>query len=117
MLVTFLWRETEPLEHVVVVGGPSGFSLRQNLMTKLPGSDVWYRSYPVRSDSCRGSEKFIESPRTRLVRLSLDLATAGWRRRSRPCNFVIRFWRSFTRKESARIDFGDVCNEHRLDTP
>ena len=50
VLATFLWRETEPLEHVVVIGGPAGGSLRENMMTKLPGSDVWYRSYRVRSD-------------------------------------------------------------------
>lgn len=50
MLVTFLWRESEPLDRVVVVGGPGGRDLRENVMAKLTGSDVWYRSYRARSD-------------------------------------------------------------------
>ena len=50
VLVTFLWRSSEPLDNVVVVGGPAGYSLHENVMTHLPESDVWYRSYQVRRD-------------------------------------------------------------------
>lgn len=67
VLVTFLWREKEPLDRVVVFGGPAGYSLRDNLMTKLPGSDVWYRSYRARSD-LRTTYRF--SPNDSLVPLS-----------------------------------------------
>ena len=65
--VTFLWREAKPLERVVVVGGPAGYTLQDNLMTKLPGTDVWYRSYPVRSD-LRTTYQF--SPNDTLVPLA-----------------------------------------------
>lgn len=50
--VTFLWRETEPIENVVVMEGyeDDDPTMRKQQMTKLPDSDVWYRTLRMRSD-------------------------------------------------------------------
>lgn len=50
LLVTFLWRETEPLDNVAVVGWVGGFDPSANVMEKVNGSDVWFRSYVARGD-------------------------------------------------------------------
>jgi enterochelin esterase family protein len=45
-LVTFLWRQTTPdLENVVVCSHALGWSFRRNRMTRLAGTDLWYRTY------------------------------------------------------------------------
>lgn len=59
VLVTFLWRETDTTSNVVVrcddfrftkmVGTPS---VKTNAMRKLPGTDVWSKTYRLRSDYC-----------------------------------------------------------------
>jgi len=56
-LVTFLWRGQEETRHVLIVGGVvprwaySKDSAEQKLMTRLSGTDVWYKTYRVRSDA------------------------------------------------------------------
>jgi enterochelin esterase family protein len=56
-LVTFLWRGQEDTKHVLIVGGVvprwaySKDSAEQKLMTRLSGTDVWYKTYRVRSDA------------------------------------------------------------------
>jgi Enterochelin esterase, N-terminal len=56
-LVTFLWRGQEDTRHVLIVGGVvprwaySKDSAEQKLMARLPGTDVWYKTYRVRSDA------------------------------------------------------------------
>jgi enterochelin esterase family protein len=55
-LVTFLWREgaspseLEPLRTVVVVSLLTGPDLPTHQLRRLPGSDLWHRSYRVRTD-------------------------------------------------------------------
>ena len=55
-LVTFLWRAKSPVSNVLLISGLSNSSysktvLQDNLLTQLPGTDVWYRTYRVRSDA------------------------------------------------------------------
>lgn len=61
-LVTFLWRETEPLETIITFDVLSGIStagdIAERQLTKLPGTDCWYRSVVVASD-LRTSYRFI----------------------------------------------------------
>ncbi len=35
VLVTFLWRASEPVENVLVIGGPGGWDLETNRMSRL----------------------------------------------------------------------------------
>jgi enterochelin esterase-like enzyme len=44
-LVTFLWRATEPVHNVVVVGWLVPFDVTQNQMTWLLNTDLWYITY------------------------------------------------------------------------
>lgn len=50
-LVTFLWRGNADTHNVVVIGGVAGTDLTNNQMTKIPGTNVWYKTYKVRSDA------------------------------------------------------------------
>lgn len=50
VLVTFLWRGDPELEHVVVIEWMTQGDLADKRMTRLPHSDVWYRSVRVRHD-------------------------------------------------------------------
>jgi len=43
-LVTFLWRETQPTDRVAIMGGPGGYVPADNLMSRLEGTDIWYRT-------------------------------------------------------------------------
>lgn len=47
--VTFLWRAKPDTRNVVVFAGVAGSDLDQ--MTHLAGTDVWFRTYKVRSDA------------------------------------------------------------------
>ncbi len=49
--VTFLYREVEPIENVVVVMGPARVDFARNKMDKLANTDIWYRTYEVRNDA------------------------------------------------------------------
>jgi enterochelin esterase-like enzyme len=56
MWVTFLWRAKQPVQNVLVLSGLSNYSygrstLPNNLMSQLPETDVWYKTYRVRADS------------------------------------------------------------------
>jgi enterochelin esterase family protein len=48
-LVTFVWRDTG-CRNVALVGGPASLDAAKNLLTRLPGSDVWHRTYRLRDD-------------------------------------------------------------------
>ncbi len=55
-LITFIWRARVPLRNVLLVSGLSNNSygrdvLGENILIRLRGTDVWYRSYRVRSDA------------------------------------------------------------------
>ena len=46
MLVTFLWRGDQETRNVVVIGGLAGWDdFKEQQMTRLLESDVWYRTY------------------------------------------------------------------------
>ena len=50
-LVTFLWRDTGDTTNVLVAGGIAGWDdMRNNQMTHLLDTDLWYRTYQVQSD-------------------------------------------------------------------
>lgn len=51
-LVTFLWRDREDTENVVVVGSAmAGWrDWQKHMLTHLPESDLWYKTYRFRSD-------------------------------------------------------------------
>jgi len=56
VLTTFLWRAKEPVKNVLVVSGLFNQSygrdqLRESLMSPLHGTDIWYKTYRVRSDA------------------------------------------------------------------
>lgn len=55
--VTFLWRETEPLENVVLVEWVSGLDFPERQLAHLPGTDLWYRTLRMR-DTVRTSYQF-----------------------------------------------------------
>src|SRR2546429_6064530 len=46
--VTFLWRDTGDTQNVVLAGGPTRWGIWEK-MTHLPASDVWYKTYKLRS--------------------------------------------------------------------
>src|SRR5262249_21399615 len=50
LLVTFLWRSSATKKYIVVFPLAWRYPLR-NLMARLPGTDVWYKSYRFRKDA------------------------------------------------------------------
>src|SRR6267154_57916 len=55
-LTTFLWHAKEPITNVLLISGLSNNTyargyVGQNLLSPLPGTDIWYRTYRVRSDA------------------------------------------------------------------
>jgi enterochelin esterase-like enzyme len=51
VLVTFLWRGGAATENVVVVGPFGHREPADGRMARLPGTDVWYRTYRLRADA------------------------------------------------------------------
>ena len=50
-LVTFLWREQADTRNVVICAGPAGWKHpTKNQMVRLLETDLWYKTYQVRSD-------------------------------------------------------------------
>src|SRR5262245_17383723 len=49
-LVTFLWRHTEETKNVAVIGGVAGPDIVSQ-MTRLPDTDVWFKTYRMRGDA------------------------------------------------------------------
>ena len=47
VLVTFLWRETYELHNVLLVWSPAWFRADDYYMSRLPGSDVWYKTLRI----------------------------------------------------------------------
>jgi enterochelin esterase family protein len=50
VLLTFLWRAVEPVDHVLLFGGPAHWDMVSNRMLHLPDTDLWYLTYRVRND-------------------------------------------------------------------
>ena len=51
VLVTFLWRGDTHTENVVLVDGPAADDYVNNQLSRLNGTDLWYRSYRIRNDA------------------------------------------------------------------
>ncbi len=49
-LVTFLWRGDAATEHVLLWSHFTIGDIRDNALAPLPGTDIWFRSYQLRSD-------------------------------------------------------------------
>ena len=69
--VTFVWRDRDgSTENVVVLWGPAPYwDVPSNTFERLTGTDVWYRTYRVRSDM-RG--RYILSPNDPLTPLAKE---------------------------------------------
>lgn len=50
-MMTYLWRAKEETKNVVIVGGNAGYEFRRNMLSRLLDTDVWYKTYRVRSDA------------------------------------------------------------------
>ncbi|MEG3040494.1 MAG: DUF3327 domain-containing protein, partial [Clostridium sp.] len=50
VLVTFIYRETEAIENVMVWGSVPGYHYSDNIMEKLLNTDIWVKTYKVRND-------------------------------------------------------------------
>ncbi len=50
-LVTFVWRAKEETRHVVIFGGAGGFDVSKNHLARLLDTDLWFRTYKIRSDA------------------------------------------------------------------
>ena len=48
--VTFLWRGGDETRNVVIFDGIAGFDAKDR-MQRIPGTDVWYKTYRVRNDA------------------------------------------------------------------
>ena len=51
VLVTFLWREQEPLQNILIAGAVVGWDVLENQMSRLLKTDLWYKTYRMRSDT------------------------------------------------------------------
>jgi enterochelin esterase-like enzyme len=52
LLVTFLWRGSAETKNVVVFSELGGFEdISKNVMTNLPGTDLWHKTYRARNDA------------------------------------------------------------------
>ncbi|TDD22645.1 enterochelin esterase [Kribbella turkmenica] len=70
-LVTFVWKQDQPVERVVVIGGPAlWWEIPDNQLERLDGTNVWFRTYLVGADH-RG--RYVLSPDDSLQ----PLAAAG----------------------------------------
>lgn len=49
-LVTFLWRHTEETKNVAVIGGVAGPDV-MGQMTRMPDTDIWFKTYRLRGDA------------------------------------------------------------------
>lgn len=80
-LVTFVWRDRAgDAENVVVLWGPAPYwDVRSNVLRRLPGSDLWYKTYRVRSDH-RGRYIFAQDdPLSPLPREGTEESWARYR--------------------------------------
>lgn len=81
-LVTFVWRDVDgDTENVIVLWGPAPYwDVPANTFEPLPGTDLWFKTYRVRSD-LRG--RYVLSPNdplTPLAREGTDDALRRYRR-------------------------------------
>lgn len=81
-LVTFLWRDrTGDTRNVVVLWGPAPYwDVAANAFERLLDTDLWFKTYRVRSDH-RG--RYILSPNDPLTRLAREGTAEAWERYGR----------------------------------
>jgi len=84
-LVTFVWRETEPLENVVLAEWYSPGDAADKQMTQLGESDLWYRTLEMRSDM-RGVYSFLTNDSLKPVRTDPDFGSRMARMQRDPLN-------------------------------
>jgi enterochelin esterase family protein len=83
-LITFLWRGGENTKNVVVFAGPAGFDHpKDQQMERLLDTDLWHKSYRVRSDL---RTTYLLSPNDPLTELSDGSADFGTRLLPDPLN-------------------------------
>jgi enterochelin esterase family protein len=61
-LVTFVWRGDDQTQSVIVFGDLSGPNLAASQLVRMPGSDVWQRSYRARNDLNTLYRFFLNAP-------------------------------------------------------
>lgn len=62
-LVTFLWRDPGETRNVVVIQGPAYWGdWHDNMLIRLPESDLWYKTYRLRSDMRTGYWLSLNDP-------------------------------------------------------
>lgn len=50
VILTFLYRGNEEVNNVLIYGGVPGYRYSENIMERLPNTDIWVKSYIVRND-------------------------------------------------------------------
>lgn len=76
-LVTFLWRARGETQNVVVFAGPAGWDrAKDNQMMRLRDTDLWYKTYRVRSDL---RTIYLLSPNDPLTELGYGVVDFGTR--------------------------------------
>ncbi|WP_010299378.1 esterase [Clostridium senegalense] len=50
VLVTYIYKQTEPIENILIFGSFPGYNYEENLMKKLLNTNVWFKTYKVRND-------------------------------------------------------------------
>lgn len=50
VLVTFMYKQKEAIENVLIYGAVPGYRYMENLMEKLLNTDIWFKTYKIRND-------------------------------------------------------------------
>lgn len=111
-LVTFLYRDaSEERRHVVVCSHALGWSFQRNRMARLPGTDVWHRTYRLPAEARTG---YWLSPDDSLVYL-IDMADRAERMATWRPDPLARRTFVFPKDEAIPDDEEFVCS--MLETP
>ncbi|GIK39026.1 MAG: hypothetical protein BroJett011_28590 [Chloroflexota bacterium] len=85
-LVTFLWRATDKTQNVALVSNLSGQMGASEAMTRLPATDLWYKTYKLPNDT-RESYQFAVAgnnvtdpfnPRQHIFPGDAEIGFTGW---------------------------------------
>ncbi|TXG83232.1 MAG: DUF3327 domain-containing protein [Thermomicrobiales bacterium] len=80
-VVTFLWRATDPVEHVALIEWFSEGDFGDKLLERFGKTDLWYRSYRLRSDLRLDYQFGPDDPLTpKREEQDWEARRAGWRR-------------------------------------
>jgi enterochelin esterase-like enzyme len=106
--VTFLWRGARGLRSVGLRSALAGFVAVESQLTRLRGTDVWFRTYPVRDDF-RDRYQFAVNEPLRPARNPEEEARRAKRWRADPLNpKVIDYSRAVGNPEELPRDFRAV---------